>query len=251
MKFSIALISILFISLQPAFGTETDRQIKEAKQAYSKKNFYKSIDIYNNAIQSEKNNPSLYFNLGLSYKADKQFAKAIWAFEKTLKLKPNDNEAIQLINACYLELDSSSTWSSNEGTFMRKLFAFGSNFWSLSAIIYSVLCALFIIRMRQMKNVSRKKLHLSLAVFSGVLLLFSVYVASASSEFEKSHDYAIVVEAKVPTYKEASLKNDDTTSFVLQPGSKVEIVKWNKSGRSAIKTLEGKQVYVGSGVARI
>jgi len=76
-------------------------------------------------------------------------------------------------------------------------------------------------------------------------------VASAGSEFEKSHDYAIVVEAKAPTYKEASLKNDDTTSVVLQPGSKVEIVKWNKSGRSAIKTIEGKQVYVGSGVARI
>lgn len=251
MKHLIALISILFVSLQPAFGSEIDDQIKEAKQAYAKKDFPKSIKIYRDAIASEKNNPSLYFNLGLSYKADKQFAKAIWAFEKTLKLKPNDDEAIQLINACYLELDSSSTWSSSEGTFMRSLFALGSNFWSISAIIFSLICTFFIVRMRRTKVISKKKIQLGLAVVSGVFLLFSAYIASEVSQFEKSHNYAIVVEKKVPAYTSPSLKSNDTTSIILQPGSKVEIVKWNKTGRSAIKTSEGKQVYVESGVARI
>lgn len=232
-------------------GEDAQSPFQKAKQAHFEKRHEDAIKILNQEIKKSPENPSLYFNLGLSYKAEKEYPKAIWAFEKALKLQPNDEESIQLINACYSEMGSNKTWSAEQGTLSRALYSLGSDFWSLLAISLSVITAFFIVRTVRAKAISRKKVQLGLAVTCGVLLLVSIYVASESHDFEHAHNYAIVVEDNVPYYNSANASKADTSSLLLPAGSKVQILEWNEKGRSSIKTPKGRVVFVDEGIARI
>lgn len=236
-----------FFLLCSLYGLAGSSSFDAAKKAYFEKDYDQAISLFQKEIKAEPNNPSLYFNLGLAYKASKNFPKAIWAFEKTLKLRPNDSEAIQLIDASYLEMDSELTWQSDSGAFLRNLFSLGSNLWSILAIVCSVLSALFIVRMRQMKSVSGRKIQLSLAIAAGIFLIFCGFIASASYSFEHEHNYAIVtqVEPAPDTDKKPSGKT------AIQPGMKVKILQWNVNGKTEIETPYGQKISLKDGLARI
>ena len=251
MKSSLLLITVLLLIISPVFSGESKSSFDLSREAYHEKKFDEAISILEKEIKIDKRNPSLHFNLGLAYRANEKYAHAILAFERTLKLNPNDSEAMQLIDACYPELESDRTWISEVGTFKRSLFSLGSNFWSLMAIVFSIAASLFIIRMRQMKTTSRKKIQLGLAISSGVLLLFSTYITSSAHSFEKDRSYAIVVEKNIPTYNNESLTSQDTSKVKLQPGNKVKILQWNKTGRKSVQTPEGQKVFIERGIARI
>lgn len=251
MKWSFLLIAVILFSAISTIAGESNSSLELSRKAYHEKNFDQAISLLRKEIKSDKRNPSLYFNLGLAYRAEKKFSHAIWAFEKTLKLKPNDSEAIQLIEACYTELGSDRTWTSETGTFKRSLFSLGSNFWSLMTIAFSIATSLFIIRVRRSKKVSRKKIQLGMMISSSVLLLFSLYIAASANDFEKDSSYAIVVEEDVPAFSSESLSVQDTAKVRLQPGTKVKILKWNRVGRKSIQTPEGQKVFIERGIERI
>lgn len=246
----LTIVSLLFV-VTPVVAGKSESAFEKSKKAYYEKNYAEAITLLEAELKKEPRNPSLYFNIGLAYKGEKKYAKAIWAFEKSLKLNANDTESIQLIEACYQELNSNQTWKSDTGTFQRALFSMGSNFWSLMAIVFSILAALFIIRMQQIKVIQKKKNQLGLAIASCMLLLVSVYIASGTYNYERAHDYAIVIDNNVAAFNSENLSDQDTSKIELNPGTKVRVIKWSKSGRKAIETPKGQKVYIESGVYRI
>lgn len=242
-----------FVSLltAPAIAASENASIVKSKQAYFEKRYDDAIEILRKERQKEPRNPSIYFNLGLSFRAAKHYPQAIWAFEKTLKLQPNDSEAIELIESCYLEMNDGLTWKDTVGTFHRSLFAMGSNFWAILAIVSSVLSALFLVLMRRTEKTSKKKLYLTITIASGVVFVSSFYAASTSHTFENDHSYAIVIDKNTAVYKSAKSASNEPTSIQLKAGSKVKILNWNKTGRIEIEDRTGQKLFVSKGIARI
>ncbi|GAB5416455.1 MAG: tetratricopeptide repeat protein [Crocinitomicaceae bacterium] len=244
----VLLVIITLFGIQSAVfaGNKTDR-FELAKQAHLEKRFSEAIDLLEKEIKVQPNNAALYFNLGLSYKAEKEYPKAIWAFEKTLKLQPKDSEAIQLIEACYTELDSDMVWRDEAGTFQRTLIALGSNFWSYLAVLFSIIAATGIIMAKRTKKHNHRKWYVGMAVFAVITLFLSVANAYSSHSYENNHDYAIILD-------NFELSDNSVPSHVMKSkfpaGRKIHVEKWHKDGSASIQAL-GKTVKVQKGLARI
>lgn len=249
---SRSLLHILFVMLCiNSFAGQS--KFEDAKKAYFEKKYDLAIDLLQSELKNTPNNPSIYFNLGLAYKADKKYPMAIWAFEKTLRLRPNDEEAIQLIDASYIEMDSELSWESNAGTFARNLYSLGSNMWSILAIIFSILAATFILLMRKTQSVTQRKVRLAGAIVCGTFLIISGFIASSTYNFEHQHDYAIVIGEGAPKKKDQDDESDKKKGKKpeLQPGMKVKIISWNENGQSKIETPSGQKILVAKGLKRI
>ncbi len=246
MRVLLTIIALLGIQSAVFAGNKSDR-FELAKQAHLEKKFSKAIALLEKEIEVHPNNPALYFNLGLSYKAEKEYPKAIWAFEKTLKLEPKDSEAIQLIEACYTELDSDMVWKDETGTFQRTLIALGSNFWSYLAVFFSIIAATGIIMAKRTKKTNQRKWFVGTAVFAVITLFLSVANAYSSYSYENSHDYAIILD-------DLELSDNSNPSEIkqlnLHAGRKIHVEKWHKDGSASIQAL-GKTVKVKKGIARI
>lgn len=251
MKHFWLFFSFVALLTAPAIANSENASIVKSKQAYFEKRYDDAIEILRKERVKEPRNPSIYFNLGLSFRAAKRYPQAIWAFEKTLKLQPNDTEAIQLIESCYLEMDEGLVWKDNVGTFHRSIFAIGSNFWAILAILTSIFAALFLVLMRRTEKPSKKKLYLTITVAIGVLFLFSLYAASETHSYENEHNYAIVIDENAAVYKSEKSDSDEPSSIQLKAGSKVRILKWNKTGRIEIEDRTGQKLFVSKGIARI
>ncbi len=251
MKHFWLLFSFVSICLGPVNAASDTSALNKSKQAYFEKRYDDAVAILSKEAEQNPQNPAIFFNLGLSFKALKKYPNAILAFEKALHLKPNDSESIQLIEACYLEMDSGIVWKDNIGTLKRSLFSLGSNFWSVLSIVFSVITALFLLMMGKASNISRKKVRLGFAVACALGLLTSLYVASETYAFEHDHDYAIVLEKDIPVYKSANSATAEPSTVSLKPGSKVRILSWNRDHRIEIETSKGQKLFVSSGIERI
>lgn len=246
MKSLVAIIALFGIQCAAFAGYEMNR-FELAKQAHMEKRFTKAIELLEKESKVQPNNAAVFFNLGLSYKAEKQYPKAIWAFEKTLKLSPKDSEAIELIEACYTEMDSKLRWQDETGTFQRALIALGSNFWAFLAFLLSLITAVSIIMAKRTKKNNNRKWYFGTAVFSGVTLFICIANASSSYNYEHNSDYAIALEEiKIarPNLPEAQ------TPVKYFPGAKVKVEKWYKDGSASIN-VNGKPVKIAKGLARI
>ncbi len=246
MKQLIILIAVLGLQSVVFAGNQQNR-FDRAEQAHMEKRFKEAISLLEEEAEARPNNPSVFFNLGLAYKAEKKYPQAIWAFEKTLKFQPKDSEAIQLIEACYTEMDSNQSWKDETGTFQRALIAMGSDFWSALAIVFSLLGGICIILAKRTKLNVKRKWYIGTTVFSVITLFVCIANASSSHQYEHSNDYAIVMDEV--ELSDASI-TDKKKAQILPPGSKVKVDSWNKNG-SATLTLFGKKVDVITGLRKI
>ncbi|MCR9171718.1 MAG: hypothetical protein NXI10_04450 [bacterium] len=243
MKLIIVVIAFFGLQMAAVAGDELNR-FERAEQAHMEKRFNEAITLLEKEAKAQPYNPSVFFNLGLAYKADKNYPKAIWAFEKTLKIQPKDSEAIQLIEACYAEMDSNQTWEDETGTFQRALIAMGSDFWSVLAIVFSLLGGICIILAKRTQVNTKRKWYVGTTVFSVITLFICIANASSSYQYEHSDRSAIVLN-------EVEFgDNNVSAEKQLKAGSKVTVEKWHKDGSASI-SLSGKTVKVKKGLAKI
>lgn len=246
MRFWTVLILLFALQRAALSGYDINR-FEAAKKAHLEKRFVDAISFLEQEMETQTNNPSVYFNLGLAYKAEERFPEAIWAFEKTLKLQPKDADAIELIESCYIEMDDSKTWESETGTFQRALIALGSNFWSGLSILLSFTAGIAIILSKRSKSSNKKKWLLGSAFFSIITLFICLANASSAYEYEHSHNYAIVLEDFEISSSSLSEKEPQIN---VPAGTKVRLLKWNKDGSATVQ-INQQEVKVPKGLARI
>lgn len=96
MKHILAILLLLITSTQIKAST-----LEEINALYKEGNYEQAISGYEAIIQSGVENEMLYYNLGnAAYKLNK-IGLSIWAYEKALKIKPNDKDIkhnLQLVN---------------------------------------------------------------------------------------------------------------------------------------------------------
>lgn len=244
----IFILFITFLGLNSVvFAGDAQNRFERAEQMHMEKRFKEAITLLEREAKAQPYNPNVFFNLGLAYKAEKNYPKAIWAFEKTLKIEPKDAEAIQLIEACYTEMDSNQTWKDETGTFQRALIAMGSDFWSVLAIVFSLLGAICIVLAKRTQLNVRRKWYIGTTVLSIITLIVCVANASSSYAYEHNDDYAIVLDNFETSSKGIS---EDQLQSEFKAGSKIFVEKWNKDGSASVMAF-GKNITVKKGLARI
>ena len=86
------LIFILsFISL---YSFAEEDLFNDANNLYVNENYTEAIRIYESILAKELESDAVYYNMGNCYYKNKDWANAIWCYEKSLKLKKN-TETVQ------------------------------------------------------------------------------------------------------------------------------------------------------------
>lgn len=79
-----------------------DAQVKEGISSFSKKNYERSYELFNEAIRKYPQNPQLFYYYGRSALETKRYDEAIEAFEKVLILDPSHTRTkLELARAYY------------------------------------------------------------------------------------------------------------------------------------------------------
>jgi tetratricopeptide (TPR) repeat protein len=238
----VVFFALMLLGINNPVIAKGDNLFAIAKEAHANKDFSTAIENWEKLLESNQNNPAVFFNLGLAYKANKSYAKAIWAFEKTLKLEPKNSEAIQLIESCYVEMDSNQSWVDPTGPLQRGLISFGSDNWSYLAIFLSLLSGTCIILAKRWNQSGRRKWLFGTASFSIISVFICVANASSSYHYEHTHHYAVVLE-------NIEL-NEKGTTVQLYAGQKVKVSEWNNDGSATVQ-LSDKKITLEKGLAKI
>ena len=155
----ITLLLFLCISL----NVMADQTLfTKANTAYANDSITKAIALYDSILASERESSELYYNLGNCYYKNKDWANAIWHYEKSLQL--NNKQAKENLALTKLkiidriealpQLFYKKWWISTQGILSTK-------HWQYLAIL-SIFLALFFGAMNKLLNKNTKKHYIFL-----------------------------------------------------------------------------------------
>jgi tetratricopeptide (TPR) repeat protein len=183
-----------------------------------------AIQSYELIVQEGYIGHELFFNLGTAYAKKGNISKALFNFEKAIRLKPLDRATRQQIIQLNLRQQDKPPIYEDTGilAMIKKLqFGLGIDVWALLSIIAMVLFALAIfISYRYQGLKARKTIFLS----SGLWLLLcavSVLMARNSYHYTYLHTEGVVGKESVRIFEQPD--PNSTISFNLHEGAKVEI----------------------------
>ena len=172
--------------------------------------------IVSNGLESSE----LYYNLGNCYYKTQDWANAIWYYEKSLRLNPNNQ------NTSY-NLKLTKLKKIDQIEVMPKLFykkwwnnlisLFSTKNWQI-LLILSIWIALTIQLLK--RGGKYKRNHLSVFFNTLVLILFSIYYSSYQENYSKTQ--AIIFASSVSV--NSAPTNNSTNLFSLHSGTKVEVI---------------------------
>lgn len=221
---SVTLLVSLPVSQQSLAGTP-DELIQQANEAYTKKTYAQSIDLYEQVLRSGFESSQLYYNLGNACFKQNQYPQAILNYERAIRLNPG-NENIQfnlkLVNSKIVDKIESVprffliTWWEQINSLTSV------NGWAWTGVILFfislVLFALFFFAKSSGIRKSAFWLGFSFLIF----FFFSIHFAFRSYKNLMSHDEAIVFTPSVTV--KSSPDSNSVDLFVVHEGTKVAVV---------------------------
>lgn len=228
------IFSLLFI-VASVFANTT---IEQANEAYSKRNFYKAIQLYKKAIDEKGESAEVYYNLGNAYYRLNQIAYSILNYERSILIEPENKDTHFNLNIVKLKtLDKEFI----EPFFLKKWFdniknSHNINQWSNIGISCFILFIISLILFFLEKKTILKTVEFYLVI----ILLLLCMLANIFANIHKQHlihrNTAIII-VHTATIK-SSPDDSDINLFLLHEGSKViikdKIGEWNK-----IETISG------------
>ena len=211
----ITLLLFLCVSLnaiadQPLFT--------KANTAYASDSITKAITLYNSILSSGRESSELYYNLGNCYYKNKDWANAIWYYEKSLQLTNNEQakENLALTKLKIIDrieaipqLFYKKWWISTQGLLSTK-------HWQYLAIL-SILLALLFGILNKLLNKNTKKNYIFF--LTSALLFLLISSLSYQNKIDKKEGIifsSVVVINSAPTLNSTEL-------FTLHSGTKLEI----------------------------
>lgn len=238
MKFpGIVALLISLGSLQLFAGKDP---FSEGVKAHGEKNYTLAAQKFTEAISSESNNSSAYYNLGMAEMGNGHFGAATWAFEKVLKFDPNDGEALAKLERCQEELDPGMPYSPVLNSIESTLYGISSDIWAILAILCSLTFGLCLVFFKIKKHPSLRRVFLITGFFSLLAIGFCTYTASATYTYFGTEKFGIVVQPKISTYLDD--ENPDNTE--LKEGTRLILLDENKGLLVKVKDLTGHEYLV-------
>lgn len=101
---SICLSLLLVFAPATHFLAVQDKDFDDAREAYSKGDYQKAIELYSRLLEKHSKDFSLHFKLGLSYRGAKQYENALATFERASTVQSDPPFAQYEIGKTYLAM---------------------------------------------------------------------------------------------------------------------------------------------------
>ena len=218
------LYLLLLLMLVIFTGLKAQDNIQQASDAYSKGEFDRAAEYFQQVLQEQGESADIYYNIGNCYYKLNQIAPAILNYERALLLDPGNGDIRFNLEIARLKtvnkIDSvGNFFLQNWINSFRDLL--GTNTWSKIAIF----CFISLIACLILFFFSRKILFKKVGFYAGIVLVVFTITANLFAFQQKKEleqrDTAIVFAPTV-TIK-SSPDNSGTDLFVLHEGTKVQI----------------------------
>lgn len=226
-KYKPLLFLLFLISLKTSVtGQET---FEKANELYIEEHYKTAAKSYEQLLDSSHQNAEIYYNLGNAYYKSKRIGLAIWAYEKSLKINPKNEDAKFNLEFVNLQTEDKieqpnpaiSEW------LKRLLFGDSINLWAFVSIASSLLLSLTILIFMVSKSRKLRNISMMSGLIFGILLLFSTTTAYFHKQSILDNSKAIIVKEKVEI-RISPLKKANV-SFELHEGAKIQILQENEN----------------------
>jgi len=214
------ILAILFTAAVFAQGD----LIQTANEHYTKEEYQKAIDGYNQILMAGIESPEVYFNLGNAYYKTKQYTLSILNYERAKLLAPDDEDiefnlqvANQKVVDSIQELPGIFVvrwWNALVNSQTTDTWAVVSIF---SFVVFLTMLGFYFFA----KTSEVKRITFWSGCFLIVLTIFSWTFAAKQKSRLVNHTYAIVMQPTVTVKSSPSEKG--TNLFVVHEGLKVRI----------------------------
>jgi tetratricopeptide (TPR) repeat protein len=225
------------------FASSFDDGLKAANE----KKYKQAIHEFEEVTKEEPRNSAAFYNLGNAYYKNKEFGKAIWAYETSIKLSPKNAEAPVNIELCYRELSNGNSWQPSISGIQRLIYGVGSTTWAVLSVLLSCLIAYSIFSLLKHKNTPWKRFHVMALFGESILFIGFLIAANSSANYPENQDFGIITSKTSPCYLNETAK---TADFVINEGAKVLILS-EKGNRIEVELLEGRKVFISKKDLRI
>ena len=210
---------IFILSCISLYSFAEEDLFNHANNLYVNENYTEAIRIYESILAKELESDAVYYNMGNCYYKNKDWANAIWCYEKSLKLKKN-KETIQNLTLVNLKIVDKiepipelfyKIWWKNIIQLLNP------RNWQILAIfsVWMVLILWILNNYRIIHTQKTNKILLSIA-----LVLLCITHASLSNSTKKQE--GIIFSSAVVVY---SAPTDNSTDlFLIHAGLKVQII---------------------------
>lgn len=223
-----------------SFGQTSGELFSKANDFYKTGQYANAIELYLNIEKSGLESDDLFFNLGNSYYKLNKVAPSIYYYEKTLKLNPMHQDALN--NLVFAKRMTIDVVEDLPKTFLQR---FSSNViqkltyntWAILAVTASFLAAFLFLMYYFSTSPKSKIFYFNATIFAVFVMAITVIFAYSNFETTQKNSKAIVFSQKSEIKNSPSL--DGETVFELHEGTKVSILdelsNWKK-----IKLADGK-----------
>lgn len=244
-KIILGLFLILLIC-NSSFANQSNFVFDSANVSYSKGDFEKAIEQYEDLVESNTVSFEVYFNLANAYYKTKTIGLAILNYEKAKKLNPNDEDLI--INLKLANQKAEDKIDAAPQLFLAEwkngiVDLFDEKNWSVLCILLFAV-SLFLIGLY---IVSQNNTLKKLGFFTGIVLLiatiFIFFIAQNKYELTKNSSNAIVISGTATITGSPNEKG--TKLFILHEGTKV-IITEEQNEWTEIKIANGNVGWIKS-----
>ena len=202
-----------------------DTDWQAAAEAYSKSEFAKAVELYENTLNTSNESAKVYYNIGNCYYKMNKIAPAILNYERAILLNPGDNDA-----RFNLEIAKLQTIDKIEpiGEFFLSEWIkslqniFGTNTWSK----FGIASFLLLIGSLMLFFFTRKIILKKIGFYAGIICLLFTIASNCFAYNQKQkllNRSTAIVFAPTVTIK-SSPDNSGNDLFVLHEGVKVEVL---------------------------
>lgn len=239
----IARFALLFIIVFSLFfevkAQKPEELLTEANSLYNENAFDSALVVYKSIIDQGYSSATLYYNIGNTYYKLRNYPLAIYYYEKSLKLEPNNADTKHNIEIAKLfltdkieavpELFIKTWWNKLSNSFT-------TNTWATITLVLigiSLICIFFYITA---KTRSLRKSMFFSGIFMVILTICSFSISAEKHNYISSHNEGIIITPTITIKSSPSVSGVDL--FVLHEGSKVKILD-NTDGWEKIKIANG------------
>jgi tetratricopeptide (TPR) repeat protein len=198
--------------------------MEKAQKTYNEKKYTEAIQLYAQLLKQGYEVPEVYYNIGNCYFKNNQITKAIYFYEKALKLAPYDNDIqynLSLANQYTTDKIKrlSPFWLTQGVNYFFNLFS--ADGWARISTIAFIGLLVFVLLFLFTHQLGLKRVLLYFSVFLLFLSSLSFWGAYHQASVVLSHKTAIIFE---PTLNIKSAPSEDGTNLmVIHEGLKVSI----------------------------
>lgn len=249
MKSLLLLFGILTIFTLSSFGINTSKN--EANSLYNKGNYAAAAQAYEFLLQKNIS-PSLYYNLGNAYYKQDSIAKAVIAYERALRLSPDDNDIkfnLQLAQSKTIDNIPSKSEMFFITWYKSLVNLLSIDGWAWISIFSLILIICGMCAFIQIKKLSIRKTLTKIFVILIILFVLSIFFAFQQKSFICSHDFAIVISPSVvvKTTPDAAASK----AFIIHEGTKLKIIDNSMDQWWEVVLDDGRKGWIEKGVAEV